>query len=82
MIETRRRAALTSDLRHAIEAAKRKAEEEADDPHHLGCTLRALEALDRNDPRLDVHAMCATALFSAVEGYAPQLLGLGRTDCR
>jgi len=54
MIETRRREALTAELRHAIEAANRNAEED-DDEIHRGCASYALEALDRKDPSLDEH---------------------------
>ena len=55
MIETRRRAALAkAELRQAIEAMKRKAEED-DDGFRRNMALRVLEALDTNDPSLDVH---------------------------
>ncbi len=52
MDETRGREALTAELRHAIEAIKQKAEENSD-PKTIASY--ALEALDRNDPSLDVH---------------------------
>jgi len=51
MIETRRREALTAELRQAI---KRKAEDD-DDGFRRNMALRALEALDGNDPSLDVN---------------------------
>ena len=54
MIETRRREALKTELRQAIEATKRKAEDD-DDGFPRNMALRALEALDRNDPSLDVN---------------------------
>ena len=55
MIETRRREALTAELRQAIEAANRNAEEDGRqlDPGYVSCVL---EMLDRNDPSLDEHS--------------------------
>ena len=59
MIETRRREALKTELRHAIETAKRNAEEGADQYKLASC---ALHALDRNNPGLDVNCNVCTCI--------------------
>ena len=61
MDETRRREALTAELRQAIEAMKRDAEEDNDQQYRV-YALRALQLLDRNDPRRDASCDVCTCI--------------------
>jgi hypothetical protein len=59
MIETRRREALKTELRHTIETMKQKADEDSDQFKLASC---ALKELDRNDPSLDVNCNVCNCL--------------------